>query len=88
MAEAVAINVFGVVITSSPGPIPNALKIKWRLHVPFANPAAYLVPQYSANSFSKTFTSSPKTNLPLSKTRSNAFVNSTLEDFVVGPKST
>jgi glycosyltransferase involved in cell wall biosynthesis len=38
--------------------------------------------------FSKDFTSEPRTNFPLSKTRSNAFVNSTFEDRVVGPKST
>jgi len=36
MASAVAIKVKGVVITSSPGPIPAARRAKWRASVPEA----------------------------------------------------
>jgi len=43
--EAVAKKLKGVVITSSPFPIPKALTAKTRASVPEAQPTAFLIPR-------------------------------------------
>ena len=44
MASAVAMNVQGVVITSSPGPMSMAERAMWSAAVPLASPTQYFVP--------------------------------------------
>lgn len=51
MDSMVAINVKGVVITSSPGPIPHAMSARRIASVPLATPTAYLVLKYEVISF-------------------------------------
>ena len=69
MAPAVAKNVYGVVKTSSPGPISSAISARISASEPDAQPIAYLAPQYAAISPSSFFTSSPKINFCESTTR-------------------
>ena len=45
IASAVAINVNGVVMTSSPSPMPSAINAKCRASVPEATPIACLTPK-------------------------------------------
>ena len=60
MADAVAIKEFGAVITSSPSPIPKAIKLKNKASDPLPTPIANRVPQYSAKLFSNFSTSASK----------------------------
>ena len=69
--SAVAKKVHETVITSSPKPIPNALKAKTRASVPLPQDIPYFAPSYSANSSSIFLTSSPPIYPPLRNT-SNA----------------
>src|SRR5579883_2345237 len=66
---AVAKKVYGVVMTSSPGPIPRAIKGSSRASVPEPQPTPRAAPQYSASSASSCATSGPMTNIWLSITR-------------------
>ena len=59
MVSAVATNVNGVVITSSPGPMPRAIIAIWRASVPDAHPTAYFTPRYPATAHSNSPTSFP-----------------------------
>lgn len=52
IAPAVAKNVYGVVTTSSPGPIPSAIKEIIRASLPEETPTACSQPQYGANNSS------------------------------------
>ena len=63
---AVAKNVYGEVITSSPGPIPRAINGNRSASVPDAQPIPRATPQYSASSASSFSTSGPITNIWLS----------------------
>ena len=53
MQPAVAKNENGVVITSSPGPIPSPIKATSKASVPLDTPIACLTPMYAATSCSK-----------------------------------
>ena len=66
---AVAKNEYGVVITSSPGPIPIAIKGSSRASVPEAQPIPRATPHNLASSASSAATSGPITNIWLSKRR-------------------
>ena len=68
MASQVAMNVNGVVITSSPLPIPLANNARCRADVPEFTPTEYFELQKDANSFSKLLTFSPKIKLVESST--------------------
>ena len=57
-------NVNGVVMTSSPGPIPSARSDKYNESVPLATPMACFTPTYSAHSFSNACVCGPRTKLP------------------------
>ena len=59
MASAVAKNVNGVVMTSSPGATPNAFSAITSASVPLFTATACLTPIYAAKSFSKSATASP-----------------------------
>ena len=59
MVLLVAMKVMGVVITSSPGPILWANKLRWSAAVQLVTPTQYLVPKYVANISSKVLTSLP-----------------------------
>ncbi|MPN47156.1 hypothetical protein SDC9_194756 [bioreactor metagenome] len=59
VVSADAKKVYGVVITSSPGPTPNAFSISIIASVPLATPNACLTPVNSAASFSNPFTLGP-----------------------------
>ena len=72
MAATVATKVIGVVITSSPGPIPLASSARCRADVPELTATAKRVPHSAANSASKASTSGPSTNAPLRITRATA----------------
>ena len=61
IASAVAKNVLVVVMHSSPGPIPRAMKDSHSASVPLPTPMAYFIPWYSASSFSKRFSTGPIT---------------------------
>ena len=61
IASAVAKNVLVVVMHSSPGPIPRAMKESHSASVPLPTPMAYFIPWYSASSFSKRFSAGPIT---------------------------
>src|SRR3989344_7387187 len=76
IAFAVAIKVKGVVITSSPGPIPAAVKATIRALVPLSVATAYLVPQYLAKASSNSATFSPCASFPLFKTLTTAVLSS------------
>src|SRR5882672_2950501 len=69
-------NEFGQVMTSSPGPMPSAFKIKNRASEPLATPSAWRVPQNAAASASKRSSSSPMMYIPLRPTRSSASCSS------------
>jgi hypothetical protein len=58
----VAQNVNGVVITSSPTPMPSAAMMRNRASVPFAQATACFVPQYSAIASSSALTFGPPMN--------------------------
>ena len=70
--EAVAKNVKGVVITSSPGPILFAIITKWPAVVPLLVATAYFTPHISANSSSNLATSGPCAMIPDFRTLSTA----------------
>ena len=55
MASAVAMNVFGTVITSSPGPIPSARRVSQSASVPLPTPMAYLGAAIGRELFFKSF---------------------------------
>src|SRR5438034_4505183 len=69
IAAAVATNVSGTVMTSSPGATPEATSARCSALVPEFTPTAWAAPQYGANSASNAFTSSPSTNWLLSTAR-------------------
>src|SRR5687767_94402 len=73
--EAVAMNVYGGTITSSPGLTPDAISARRRATDPFTQEMAYLLPQYPANSFSN-FSTRPRQSgfphCPLSTTCATA----------------
>jgi len=62
--EAVAMNVYGGTITSSPGLTPQAIRANRSEIEPFTQLIAYLLPQNAANSFSNFPTKSPQSGLP------------------------
>ena len=64
MVFAVDVNVIGVVITSSPGPIPSDFKLKNRPAVHELRPTAYFDPEYFAKSSSNLFVRSPEVSQP------------------------
>ena len=64
MVSAEAKNVNGVVMTSSPGPMPSARSDKYNESVPLATPMACFTPTYPANSFSNACMCGPSTKLP------------------------
>ncbi len=59
MAFAVAIKLYGVVITKSPGPIPAAISAACNAVVPLQVHTAYLHDRYAAKLFSNLVTYSP-----------------------------
>jgi len=69
IASAVAKNVFGWVMTSSPGPIPSAINASQMASVPLPTPIACAVPWNAASSCSNCFSIGPCTYSPLSITR-------------------
>ncbi len=69
MASAVAKKVFGCVITSSPGPMPIAIRASQMASVPLPTPMACAVPWNAASSCSNCFSIGPWTYSPLSITR-------------------
>src|SRR4051794_35269345 len=76
MELAEAINVKGVVITSSPGPMPLAMRATWRAVVPLLVAIACFTPQYSANPCSNSATAVPWANCPESSTAMTAAFSS------------
>src|SRR5665213_1318202 len=78
IAPAVAKNVNGTVMTSSPGPIPSASSASSSASEPDAHPMACRTPQYSAALASNALTSSPRMKYCESITRSTAAVISFL----------
>ena len=70
--SAVAKKENGVVMTSSPGPIPRQRRPMTRASVPLFNPTACFTPRKAATSCSKAATSLPRMKRPLLKTRSMA----------------
>src|SRR5579864_2637302 len=64
IAPTVAINVFGVVITSSPGPTPSRRRGKLRASVPVPTPTACGMPLSSAKRRSNCSTAAPSVNSP------------------------
>src|SRR3989344_8768917 len=76
IAFAVAKKVKGVVITSSPEPMPAALSAVIRALVPLSVAIAYFVPQYLANASSNSATFSPCESLPDRRTSITAFSSS------------
>src|SRR5271166_5045503 len=78
MEPAVATKLKGVVMTSSPGPIPAAMRARMRASVPEAHPMAYLAPSFVAISSSNCCTSGPRMNCRDSKTRETASITSSL----------
>src|SRR5713101_8361255 len=69
MASTVAIKVCDEVITSSPGPTPNASRARCNAAVPDATPTAPFAPTAAANACSKSDASGPRIKLVLSITR-------------------
>ncbi|MOA36592.1 hypothetical protein D3C78_1581240 [compost metagenome] len=59
MLDTEARKVRGVTTTSSPAPMPSALRATSRATVPFSRAMAYSAPAHSANSFSNWWHSSP-----------------------------
>ena len=76
IAPTVAMKVLGVVITSSPGPIPRAFMETYNASVPLPTPTAYFVPHFLATYFSNSATSGPRIKRPCFKTLSTEFSNS------------
>src|SRR5271157_4395862 len=76
MEPAVAMKLKGDVMTSSPGPMPAAIKERTRASVPEAQPMANLAPSFAASSSSRSFTSGPRMKYWLSKTRVTAAITS------------
>ena len=70
MVPAVAKNVNGEVITSSPAPMPNAIKANNSASVPEETPMPADEPQYCATSASKARTCSPRMKCWLAHTLS------------------
>ena len=70
--SAVAKKEKGVVMTSSPSPMPNALSPITKASVPEFTPIACLTSKYSATSCSNSLASGPIINAPDSSTRSIA----------------
>ncbi|OPY10207.1 MAG: hypothetical protein A4E68_00012 [Syntrophaceae bacterium PtaB.Bin095] len=68
IASAVAMKVFGTVTTSSPGPMPSAMRLSQRASVPFPTPTACLQPQNAAKSFSNFATKGPPAKAVFSMT--------------------
>jgi len=68
ITPAVAKNVNGDVITSSPGPIFNAIRERSKASVPDATPMPCLTSQYAAKFASSSFTSGPRIKPPCLKT--------------------
>lgn len=62
--DAVAIKVYGVIMTSSPGFTPQAISASLRATDPLTQARAYFAPQNSANSSSNDFTLSAQSGLP------------------------
>ncbi|TXT21923.1 MAG: hypothetical protein FD138_3921 [Planctomycetota bacterium] len=73
---AVAKNVNGLVMTSSPGPTPSAIRARISASVPDAQPIAERESQYFAISVSSSVTSSPRMNFCSASTRPTAAVTS------------
>ena len=69
IASAVAKNVFGCVMTSSPGPMPIAISASQIASVPLPVPAACATPWNAASSCSNCLSIGPCTYSPLSSTR-------------------
>ncbi len=69
---AVAKKVYGVVITSSPGPIPSAISAISRASLPDETVTAWAQPQYGASLLSHSATAGPRMHCWLSKTPSTA----------------
>ena len=80
MASAVAMNVFGTVITSSPAPMPNPSRDSHSAEVPLLTPAANSHPQYAANWVSNSATKGPPAKAVLSSTRNRADTTSSRMD--------
>src|SRR5437773_2488870 len=71
IAATVGAHVLLTVMTSSPGPTPNASSASQRASVPLATATPCRTRQYFANSRSSSATASPRMNRPLSKTRAS-----------------
>ena len=69
IASAVAMNVWAVVITSSPGPMPSARRESSSAAVPELTPTAPAAPTCWAQAASNARTSSPRMKLVLSRMR-------------------
>src|SRR5688500_8808311 len=65
IAPAEAMNEFGAVMTSSPGPMPSALKIRISASVPEFTPIAWRAPQSAAKRFSNSSTAGPSVDWPV-----------------------
>jgi len=74
MHPAVAKNVYGVVMTSSPGPIPSVIRAHRRASVPLETPTAAAQPLYLAIASSICFTCGPLMKWAESTTSSTAFM--------------
>ena len=68
MTSTVATNVNGVVMTSSPGPMPSARSASSRASVPELTPRPYFAPQSAAICFSSSATLSPRPNWHFART--------------------
>ena len=69
MEPAVAKNEYVLVMTSSPGPTPSAIRATSSASVPDETPMAWLTPIDAASSCSSASTSGPRMNRWLSQTR-------------------
>src|SRR3990172_12097273 len=72
IASAVAINVWETVMTSSPRPIPEARRARYRASVPEPTPTAKREPQKLAKSCSRAWTFSPRKRCFPSRVRATA----------------
>ena len=72
MAPAVAKNVYGVVITSSPGPMSSAIRLTSRASLPEETVTACGEPQYAASFASHSVTVGPRMHCWVSSTASTA----------------
>src|ERR1700677_159843 len=73
---AVAIQLIGVVMTSCPGPTPEAIMANCNPVVPEVTANPYLAPQKLANSSSKLLTAGPQDGAPARSTSSTASCSS------------